>query len=1054
MNMRDLSKDDDFLSHLLVEKLGAGGVPLFVHKMDPSRKLPKTDANDLLQVVRRLVMNKAPIQHAIRQAVDELLMLPAVRYYLKSYVQKQINAFATHASRYFELYHPSGSIEIAHTSRYAHRTGKSELCILATRNLAPGSVIAELKGSMANLTEEEDKELKRTDLQNSDIRRDFSVIHSKQMKKNHLFLGPARFVNHDCDNNCELFREGKYITFRVLKSISVGEEITAHYGDGYFGRKNRHCLCETCEKNGRGGYAPDYDENEPEPNSSSDSETESISSLSDSGSELTNLNINERRTRRGVYAILKKGEEGEEESDDSEEEVNALTRVTDDQDGGEIELLAEVDTDSAQSMTPSLAIDPPSRALSTAASTGPVRSQSSLSSLSSDTPVKAGNTEKMGTPCTPYRSIISTRRQKAQEEADKAKAQPAVLSIEDGTPSHMPRHRRSTRSSSVACSSENAKGMDKTLTPVTTPISKRRSASKDEVSVKREEVEPRNLRARPSTIQASDGLKVAPVRETPRGPDGKPLPLCITCSNVLPVISVDSKVVWGLGFESSPRKKKQKLECPRCMRHFAIYARPWPCRLPTGGHSPSFIPTPREEVTPIDSSTRRVTHKALPVLDRKLQAAAAAASVSSTPKLSSKRRDQNCEGERPPKRAKVEVAQGSLASRSKAPSDSTSGAKEATNLEQLKRKRGRPRIHFPETKQPVRVKEEEDAMSLPGMPKQPRNINGQFGRKSNAGPQAVPGKPSTSTDVWNNQAKASSEGTIRNGNNQNSVSSSSPRQRKRVMDIVEAKEEHPRKRTLRKHGNGPPDTGLVVEDVPLQRVLPHPSSFRGIRLLSNPNPLSFALQAWGGTVVLDESSSSSDEDDKGVVTPEDDLSPPAATVVDPDDISRCVSPVPTCLNAPVLPRGALTCKPSPFTFAKRRWASVSDSPHDQNRVLEPDASGSERVATVVAEYRGSSDGLLEQHARLGLPLYYSFHNALTDEEQDKSNNSSGSDGRSVAVESQGECVPLRLQHVYPSMSRDVKSTSNFHKSVAFPLTDSTPTFIRAGWDSCSDLSDS
>lgn len=56
-------------------------------------------------------------------------------------------------------------------------------------------VIAELKGSMAHLSKEEDKELKRTDLRNLDIRRDFSVIHSRQMKKNHLFLGPARFVN-------------------------------------------------------------------------------------------------------------------------------------------------------------------------------------------------------------------------------------------------------------------------------------------------------------------------------------------------------------------------------------------------------------------------------------------------------------------------------------------------------------------------------------------------------------------------------------------------------------------------------------------------------------------------------------------------------------------------------------------------------------------------------------------------------------------------------------------------------------------------------------------
>jgi histone-lysine N-methyltransferase SUV420H len=49
---------------------------------------------------------------------------------------------------------------------------------------------------MADLTDEEDRELKRaTTTGLSGIRRDFSVIHSKQLKKNHLFLGPARFVN-------------------------------------------------------------------------------------------------------------------------------------------------------------------------------------------------------------------------------------------------------------------------------------------------------------------------------------------------------------------------------------------------------------------------------------------------------------------------------------------------------------------------------------------------------------------------------------------------------------------------------------------------------------------------------------------------------------------------------------------------------------------------------------------------------------------------------------------------------------------------------------------
>ena len=52
--MYDLSRDDDFLSHLFVEKLGTGSVPLFVHKMDSSRRLPKTDTNDILQIVRRV----------------------------------------------------------------------------------------------------------------------------------------------------------------------------------------------------------------------------------------------------------------------------------------------------------------------------------------------------------------------------------------------------------------------------------------------------------------------------------------------------------------------------------------------------------------------------------------------------------------------------------------------------------------------------------------------------------------------------------------------------------------------------------------------------------------------------------------------------------------------------------------------------------------------------------------------------------------------------------------------------------------------------------------
>ncbi|KZV98548.1 SET domain-containing protein [Exidia glandulosa HHB12029] len=225
--------------------------------MDPARKVPQFDPSEVLAVVRKHIVLKPPERggNRVRHAVDALLQIPAVQKYLKGKHERQRNAFATHASRYFELYLPNGAVEIAHTTRYRHKTGKSELCIIATRALAVGSVITDLKGSLADLTPEEDEALRKKGRETG-IRKDFSVIYSRQKNTSHLFLGPARFVNHDCKHNVQLFRDGRYITFRVIKPIEQGQEITAHYGNSYFGRKNKDCLCETCEKAGKGAYAP------------------------------------------------------------------------------------------------------------------------------------------------------------------------------------------------------------------------------------------------------------------------------------------------------------------------------------------------------------------------------------------------------------------------------------------------------------------------------------------------------------------------------------------------------------------------------------------------------------------------------------------------------------------------------------------------------------------------------------------------------------------------------------------------------------------------------
>lgn len=56
--------------------------------------------------------------------------------------------------------------------------------------------------------------------------RDFSVVNSGRQGLM-LFLGPGRFINHDCSPNVELITTKRnVITFRVLRKIRTGEELT------------------------------------------------------------------------------------------------------------------------------------------------------------------------------------------------------------------------------------------------------------------------------------------------------------------------------------------------------------------------------------------------------------------------------------------------------------------------------------------------------------------------------------------------------------------------------------------------------------------------------------------------------------------------------------------------------------------------------------------------------------------------------------------------------------------------------------------------------------
>lgn len=243
------------------------------------------------------------------------------------------------------------------------------------------------------------------------------------------------------------------------------------------------------------------------------------------------VNLDERRTRRGVYAVLRNKQR---QSDVSESDARTPLKR------GKIELATEHDTPEVTSLAGTSSRT--NSKLTTPVVNTPSPPGSDLTSLSPPSQTSPSSNTTSSPKSSPYRSIISTRRQKA--------AATVSGSSQLITP---------PLSESTSASSPVSRGNDKIKPTVISSISPtpKRTKPAVEVKVKEEEVEPRLPRLKEVTNASC-------TKQQPTGPDGKPLPTCPTCSNLLPLISVDSQVVWGMT-EASPKKKKSKQECPRCV---------------------------------------------------------------------------------------------------------------------------------------------------------------------------------------------------------------------------------------------------------------------------------------------------------------------------------------------------------------------------------------------------------------------------------------------------------------------------------------------------------
>ena len=193
-------------------------------------------------LLRDVIVGKDP-----QKAEASLLQLSGLKkYYHQLRTDREKEDFRRHMRKYINIWMCDCPFEVSTTNRYTIVT--HEAATTARRPIRRGDTIKYLCGNLVKMTPEEEKDLDLT-------RRDFSVVMSSRKKTPSLFLGPARFANHDCNANAKLVTRGvDGMEVVAVRDIEVGDEITVFYGENYFGDDNCECLCGTCEAEGRNGW--------------------------------------------------------------------------------------------------------------------------------------------------------------------------------------------------------------------------------------------------------------------------------------------------------------------------------------------------------------------------------------------------------------------------------------------------------------------------------------------------------------------------------------------------------------------------------------------------------------------------------------------------------------------------------------------------------------------------------------------------------------------------------------------------------------------------------
>ena len=110
--------------------------------------------------------------------------------------------------------------------------GGYRLMYIGTENLKPQSVIKAPIGFLRPIL---------------DVVTDWSVMRSERTGENLILVGPIRFVNSDCNPNCEYDFSSSLgvVQLRTKRRITRQSELLAKYGPEFF--EQNACMCRTCD---------------------------------------------------------------------------------------------------------------------------------------------------------------------------------------------------------------------------------------------------------------------------------------------------------------------------------------------------------------------------------------------------------------------------------------------------------------------------------------------------------------------------------------------------------------------------------------------------------------------------------------------------------------------------------------------------------------------------------------------------------------------------------------------------------------------------------------